>query len=104
MRLPKPRFTLRRLMLAVVIAAVVLATGAWGLKSVSYQRRAAYHRDQLRFRADLPYFNDQQYSRDFKVYIQRRGWHEAMADKYERAARYPWLCVEPDPPEPSSGM
>jgi hypothetical protein len=36
--------------------------------------------------------------------LRQRGWHEAMADKYERAARYPWLCVEPDPPEPSSGM
>jgi hypothetical protein len=24
----------------------------------------------------------------------------ALARKYERAARYPWLPVEPDPPEP----
>jgi hypothetical protein len=27
-------------------------------------------------------------------------WHESMARKYEHAARYPWLPVEPDPPEP----
>jgi hypothetical protein len=25
---------------------------------------------------------------------------EALAVKYRRAARYPWLPVEPDPPEP----
>jgi hypothetical protein len=104
MRLPKPRFTLRRLMLAVVIAAVVLAAGAWGLKSVAYQRRAAYHRAQLRIWPELPYINAQQYSEAFEALLRQRGWHEAMADKYERAARYPWLCVEPDPPEPSSGM
>ena len=30
-----------------------------------------------------------------------RGQHAAsLKDKYERAARYPWLPVEPDPPEP----
>ncbi|WP_143206359.1 hypothetical protein [Singulisphaera sp. GP187] len=28
-------------------------------------------------------------------------WHSEMAKKYQYAARYPWLRVEPDPPEPS---
>jgi hypothetical protein len=27
-------------------------------------------------------------------------WHDSMARKYEHAARYPWLPVEPDPPAP----
>ena len=31
----------------------------------------------------------------------RADYHGAMRRKYERAARYPWLPVEPDPPEPS---
>jgi hypothetical protein len=36
-----------------------------------------------------------------------RHWREAVddykarAEKYEKAARRPWLPVEPDPPEPS---
>jgi hypothetical protein len=30
----------------------------------------------------------------------RADHHAAMARKYLRAARYPWLLVEPDPPEP----
>jgi len=30
----------------------------------------------------------------------RIAHHEKMIDKYERAARYPWLFVEPDPPAP----
>jgi hypothetical protein len=29
-----------------------------------------------------------------------RRYHEQMAKKYARAASYPWLPVEPDPPEP----
>jgi hypothetical protein len=28
------------------------------------------------------------------------AYHAAMARKYGRAARYPWLPVEPDPPPP----
>jgi len=30
----------------------------------------------------------------------RSLWHERMAAKYERADRYPWLPVPPDPPMP----
>jgi hypothetical protein len=30
----------------------------------------------------------------------RLAYHEAMYHKYERAARYPWLPVPTDPPEP----
>ena len=29
-----------------------------------------------------------------------RDYHAAMKAKYERLARYPWLSVEPEPPEP----
>jgi hypothetical protein len=28
------------------------------------------------------------------------AYHEKLADKYRRGACYPWLLVEPDPPEP----
>jgi hypothetical protein len=30
---------------------------------------------------------------------QNASYHDAMARKYEHAARYPWLSVEPDPLE-----
>ncbi len=33
-------------------------------------------------------------------FAQAIAYHAAMARKYRRAARYPWLPVEPDPPEP----
>jgi hypothetical protein len=31
----------------------------------------------------------------------RLEWHESMRLKYEHAAGYPWLSVEPDRPEPN---
>jgi hypothetical protein len=30
----------------------------------------------------------------------RLDYHDSLISKYERAARYPWLPVAPDPPEP----
>ena len=38
--------------------------------------------------------------RDYERMRDRADHHAAMAHKYEHAARYPWLPVEPDPPEP----
>jgi hypothetical protein len=38
--------------------------------------------------------------RDYDRIKDRADHHAAMAHKYEHAARYPWLLVEPDPPEP----
>jgi hypothetical protein len=32
--------------------------------------------------------------------MDRANHHTAMAHKYEHAARYLWLPIEPDPPEP----
>ena len=29
------------------------------------------------------------------------GHHRRLSEKYSRAARRPWLTVEPDPPEPA---
>jgi hypothetical protein len=38
--------------------------------------------------------------RDFDRMMDRADHHAALVRKYHRAARYPWLSVEPDPPEP----
>jgi hypothetical protein len=42
---------------------------------------------------------------DWDRYIEQKElaiehWRSAMEVKYRRAARYPWLSVEPDPPDP----
>jgi hypothetical protein len=114
MRLPRPRFTVRRLMIAVAIVAIFLGVWLWA------ERRRA--------RLDaLASWHDRQVVCVFKGYIgpddeiiweptsrplkmgdppvslrQQRisTWHRQFAQKYWRAARYPWLPVEPDPPEP----
>ena len=38
---------------------------------------------------------------DYDRMMDRADHHASLARKYEHAARYPWLPVEPDPPEPT---
>jgi hypothetical protein len=115
------RFSVRRLLIAVAILAVILA--AW-MKSVQYwdlstqyQERVAWFEsmaDDHRSRIDswdtliarkkkdpasdgftLELFQDQA-KRD-RIWL---AYDRGLIAKYKRATRYPWLSVAPDPPDP----
>ncbi len=111
-----PRMTTRRWMVAVAISALVIAASLWvsrrcdeprsiagspystspsgicaSAKPVSIDTpttRASDRRD----RDELQMLEAHQ--------LKLAKYHYDMARKYEHAARYPWLPVEPDPPEP----
>jgi hypothetical protein len=79
-------------MIAVAVAGLAMGAGVWGYRmwrlSREYLREARMHLyycivdgDAAENAANVHY-------------------HAALARKYERAARYPWLPVEPDPPQP----
>jgi hypothetical protein len=142
-RIPRVRFTVRRLMIVVVIVAGLL----WGLKmrrlSVSYSEQAATHASEQKFwdsgvslsnveiarrtshlaelrekanrdRAEgfpevannferlieLESHMLNYYLEDARIRKSHRDESARLNRKYYRAARYPWLSVEPDPPEP----
>lgn len=91
-----PRFTVRRLMVAVAITGLMLGTLIE--RRNRFSRIAAYHKAEFaRLVKGIPYFAvDQSYDPIWR----RLEWHEPMRLKYEEAARYPWLPVQPDSPEP----
>ncbi len=105
MRLPRVRFTVRRMMVAVAIVALLLAWMQMQKRMVelrkSYEFQSALHGGEevveregglfIRFRGGR---------REVKPNARRAAYHAAMRRKYERAARYPWLPVAPDPPMP----
>ncbi len=100
-----PRMTTRRWMVAVAIAGLLCL--------LEYRRRefaalATYHGAKATAGAII-----RRGSMGMKVtYVDPDGnvitmddlgvarWHETLAAKYRRAARYPWLPVDPDPPGP----
>jgi hypothetical protein len=93
MRPPRIRLTVRGMMLAVAILAVVLG--------VLIERRR-------RFRAIAGGYRSEQASHSSilislgrnPAIAERDAWLRKMVAKYERAAGCPWLPVPPDPPDP----
>ena len=97
MRLPRVRFTVRRIMAVVAIVGVGFGVFHW----VEW-RAATFRQLAIHYRKDCDWFYVLRgLAEPQSGTIGRRFAHQkAMAEKYAWAARYPWLPVEPDPPEP----
>jgi hypothetical protein len=99
-----PRLTSRRLMIVVAIAGVILFAGQMWRRSVTFAelaRENGVYKDNYMYIV-YEYEQDENFKPEWKYTI---GRFREMADgcgrreaKYLRAARYPWLSVEPDPP------
>jgi hypothetical protein len=97
MLLPRPQFTVRRLMVAVAIMGIVL--GVTIERRDCFRRIAAHH--QAEFKKLVSRHPEIVYGHPSDEPIMRRlEWHEPMPLKYDNAARSPWLPVVPDSPEP----
>jgi hypothetical protein len=101
MRLPRVRVTIRRVMVAIAVMAVVF--GVW-VRRKQFLDRARYYADaSLSPISDPPPPGDdalQEWESEQARQRERVEHFERLGLKYERAARYPWLPVAPDPPEP----
>jgi hypothetical protein len=102
MRLPRVRFTVRRLMIAVAVVGISIGCAVG--RRTAFLARAEGHRVRS---GVFVYHNADGTSlweivgRDgSRISEARRSYHKDMLWKYQRAARYPWLPVWPDPPEP----
>jgi hypothetical protein len=104
MRLPRVRFTVRRMMAAVAIAAALLGPLVY-LKRRS-DRFWTIHLEQAALaqglRNSLARMNQRERS-DGAVWMgpmERSNYHKRLSMKYREAALRPWLPIEPDPPKP----
>jgi hypothetical protein len=94
MRLPRVRFTMRRMMVAVAILGAVLA---YAERWQRYRRLGAYHLKQATAKTwSIPQADGSGYylMPDDKVAIK----HFERADEYNRAAIFPWVRVAPEGP------
>lgn len=90
MRLPRVRFTVRRLMVAVAVVGLL-----FGMADRS--RRFSAIADLYggyRVQASVTTPEEIRQLKEWNAY------RKAFYLKYRRAARYPWLPIESDPPEP----
>ena len=82
MCLPRPRFTIRRLMVAIAVIAILLTTGL-----VLNDRRRRF--------ALLA--NDHGLKAIEEIKAKRQSRHLELWEKYTYAAHHPWLPVAPEP-------
>src|SRR5262249_51267935 len=93
-----PRFRVRTLMIAVAFVAITSGTMLMWHRSCEYDRRAKYHAMIL---TGLIVVDGKIAGiRDHDLSEAEREYHDQLLGKYDRAARNPWLPVEPDPPPP----
>jgi Tfp pilus assembly protein PilE len=130
MRWPRVRFTVRRLMIVVAIVAISLGVfetvRAWEKYSERAARESLITRLYLsEFNERIEMARRQKKGREARISqgfpfedeiineklekasvlgaeLSRRRleFHAELKEKYDRATRYPWLPVAPDPPEP----
>ena len=106
MRWPRPRFTVRRLMVAIAILALVFGAISWVgemcARSAAYRRRAfgfsmlTMRRGSLIETPDGRWVDRYNDEND----LLRDAWAWRLAAKYHRLSIYPWLTAEPDAPAP----
>jgi hypothetical protein len=89
MRLPRVRFSVRGMMLAVAALALVLGAAAWVTERGARFTRLRHYYVTLvgRELASAGYYTD------------RAHWAHRLELKYENAALRPWATVDPDEPE-----
>ena len=97
---PLLRFTVRRLMVIVAVAAI--AIGAQISIEKNRGRRdwlSGMHSNLANGLTKQAISFDMSETQRSALWAKIR-WHEAMADKYRWAADHPWFPDTPDPPQP----
>ncbi len=106
MKLPRVRFTVRRLMVLVAIVGIFVGLGVEGAKRrARFRELAAKHQEKgMQWFAFFPGGKSQHQDEMMRLYEERVGptieYYCGLRDKYERASLYPWLPVGSDPPPP----
>jgi hypothetical protein len=106
-----PRMTTRRWMVVVAVVALSFVGEQTRRRAARFrllaQRHAKIESSLRTIAARLSLMKPSSYrqlcgqmSRVVRMSPELVEYHAALRLKYERAARYPWLAVELDPPEP----
>jgi hypothetical protein len=107
MRVPRLRFTVRGMLIAVGFLTILcgMTVGLWR-RHVSFKRLAdeyaekSYSEMAKGFRVQLARWLTDGEVRMGEEHFRLKHYYDEMQAKYERAAARPWLSVEPDRPPP----
>jgi hypothetical protein len=119
MQLTRQRFTVRRMMAAVAVAAVLFGgvlevPRLWNLRQqyIGFAEKYGYWETRVngavRIRQEITYYSTrlprgpEPSPARLAMMKTEASYYSRLRAKYERAARYPWLATEPDPQPPTN--
>jgi hypothetical protein len=94
MRMPRVRFTVRQLMIAAAVVAVLMAAEAWLQRRTAHLKRLSRMQSGEANRWELLLTESSVNGPLASAILDKVHWHDSMAARFERAARSPWLPVE----------
>jgi hypothetical protein len=113
MKLPRMRFAVWQMMVAVALVACVLWIERSARRRAEYAKWADYHEGMLDTLAlirregyypycglYLPAIPERYDAETAPFHAKCVAYHSSMMKKYRNAARLPWFAVAPDPPPP----
>ena len=98
---PRVRFTVRRLMVAVAVVAILCGASVLVRRSSYFRAKAVRYRVRVGMERSLLSMLMMRYDSSEPEWAgprrRRISRLQELMRKYDRAARYPWLPVAPDP-------
>jgi hypothetical protein len=94
----RPRLTIRRLMMMIVLVSLALAGLGLMRRRELLLDRSAEHFGPAAMEGTLVMTDEGPAYTNLRT--EKGRWHEAMRRKYDYYGHRPWLSVPPDPPEP----
>lgn len=99
MRVPRVRFTVRWMMVAVAVVASVAGGERLAQRRAYFLEMAEIEEDRANDYVICPPCLREEYDKP-GMYEKLANFYSARARIYRQAAARPWLAVEPDPPRP----
>ncbi len=100
MRAPRIRVSLRQMMIAAAAVAVSMAAVVGLQHRAAHLRALSFSQSREASRWERPLTESSVNRPLASASLERVHWHDAMAARYDRAARAPWGPIEPAPPAP----
>jgi hypothetical protein len=100
MRAPRIRVSLRQMMIAAAVIAVLMAAVVGLQRRAAHLRALGFSQSREASRWERPLTESSVHHPLASAILEKVRWHDAMAARYERAARAPWRLIEPAPPAP----
>ncbi len=97
MRVPRVRFTVRQLMIAAALVAVLMAVGVGLQRRTSHLKRLSSWQSGEANRWELLLTESSVNGPLASAILDKVHWHDAIAARYERAARSPGYPSKPCP-------